>query len=381
MSDQQDGIGRDLCVAIDARLNAYRVGGIPQYTRELVLALAAAEPSDRYIVLEHRKATRPLLTSPNVTRRRLWTPPHHRWEQWVLPLELRRVKADVLHSPDFIPPFRRRMPAVITVHDLAFLHYPEILDDNAKRYYGQITAAVKSADAIIAVSEATRRDLLELLNVSDERVTIIPEAASAYYRPLELGVGEQREINGVPLETGSFVLFVGTIEPRKNLDTLLRALAACRSTPGTTVPLLVVAGARGWLDGPIFELIRDLRLGDHIRMIGGVEQDDLLWLYSACRFYVQPERYSGFGLPVLEAMQCGAPVIVSDTMALTELVGDAGVVTPAMDVEAWASAICRLWDDPERCSELRVRGLNRATLYSWERTARETRAVYLRAAR
>ncbi len=159
---------RPLRIAIDARLNAYRIGGIPQYTAQLIEALASTAPDDQLVVLEHRNGTRPVAVAPNITRRRLWTPPHNRWEQWTLPVELARLHADVIHSPDFIPPFRRRQPAVVTVHDLAFLHFPEILDDDAKRYYGQIHLAVKNADKIIAVSEWTRHDIETMLGVPSQ---------------------------------------------------------------------------------------------------------------------------------------------------------------------------------------------------------------------
>jgi glycosyltransferase involved in cell wall biosynthesis len=365
---------RPLRIALDVRLNAYRVGGIPQYTAQLVEALVAIAPDDHLILLEHRTANRSIITAPNVVRRRLWTPPHNRWEQWTLPVELSRIKADVLHCPDFIPPFRRRQPAVITVHDLAFLHFPEILDDDAKRYYGQIQKAVRNADKIIAVSEATRRDLETMLDVQAERVAVVPEAAASMFQPLDLREHAQRDMNGVPLEAGTFMLFVGTIEPRKNLPMLLQALA--HAATDHAPPDLVVAGPRGWLDGPVFEQIRDLKLGDRVKMLGGVGQDELLWLYNACCFYVQPELYSGFGLPVLEAMQCGAPVVVADTSALSELVQDAGMLVPANNADAWVEALRIMSSDADVRARLRERGLARDAEYSWERAARETRAVY-----
>lgn len=367
---------QSLRIAIDARLNAYRVGGIPQYTAQLVAALAMLNPDDHFVLLEHRKATRPTVEAPNVKRWRLWTPPHNRWEQWTLPMELLRVRTQALHCPDFIPPFRRGIPAVITVHDLAFLHYPEILDDDAKRYYGQIRQAVRSADAIIAVSEATRRDLQELLDVPAERVAVVAEAAAPIFAPLELEAGAERQINGVRLTAGTFALFVGTIEPRKNLETLLRAFAHARATAGGSGMRLAIAGPRGWLDATIFELISDLRLGDQLLLLGGVTQEELVWLYNACHCYLQPELHSGFGLPVLEAMQCGAPVAVADTAALPELVGDAGLRLPPKEAEAWSDALVRLWNDDALRRELRRRGFERAATYSWERAARETRAVY-----
>ena len=379
MTDAPDGSSRRLRIAIDARLNAYRIGGIPQYTAQLVRALAELAPADELVVLEHRRARRPLASAPNICRRRLWTPPHNRWEQWSLPLELRDLRADLLHCPDFIPPLRRRIPAVVTVHDLAFLRFPEILDDDAKRYYGRIGAAVRSAEAIIAVSEATRRDLAELLDVALERVDVASEAAAAFFTPLDIRAGEQREINGARLVAGAFALFVGTIEPRKNLPTLLNALARCRAGR-EAAPRLVVAGARGWLDGPVFALIRDLQLGDRLQLIGGVGEEDLRWLYNACRFYVQPELYSGFGLTVLEAMQCGAPVLASDSGAIPELARDAALLLRATDVEQWTEGLLRLWNDDELRADLRARGFARAAGYTWERAARETRAVYARVA-
>jgi len=376
MSDRTLQQALPLRVAIDARLNAYRVGGIPQYTAQLILALAELSADDQFIVLEHRKAPRPVATAPNIRRRRLWTPPHNRWEQWALPIEMLRMKADILHCPDFIPPFRRTVPAVITVHDLAFLHFPEILDDNAKRYYGQIGKAVHDADAIIAVSETTAADLRNLLAVPAERITVVPEAAARLFQQIDLEAEATAEINGVPLTAGTFALFVGTVEPRKNLPTLLRALAVCRDEDAAASPQLVIAGPRGWLDGPIFELIRDLKLGDQVRLVGGVGPEQLLWLYNACRFYIQPELYSGFGLPVLEAMQCGAAVVAADAAALPELIGDAGLLVTATEIEAWVDALRRLWNDPELRADLRTRGLTRAAEYTWERAARETRVVY-----
>lgn len=379
MNESASEHDRPLRIALDARLNAYRVGGIPQYTAQLATALAGIAPEDRIVLLEHRKATRPAASGPNLRNRHFWTPPHNRWEQWTLPLELLTVRADVLHSPDFIPPFRRRMPAVITVHDLAFMHFPEILDDKARRYYGQISQAVTNADAIIAVSEATAADLRELLVVPSERITVVAEAAAPIFQVLEIEPEATAAINGVPLIAGTFALFVGTVEPRKNLPTLLQALALCRSEAPEATPQLVVAGPRGWLDGPVFELIRDLRLGDQVQLVGGVGPEQLLWMYNACRFYVQPELYSGFGLPVLEAMQCGAPVAAADAAALPELVSGAGLLIPAMDVEGWAEALRRLWTDDDLRADLRARGLERAAGYTWERAARETRAVYRKA--
>lgn len=372
-------------IAIDTRLNSYRVGGIPEYTNQLLMGLADLTANDVVIKIEHRK---PALGSYvyGTERRRVWTPPHNRWEQTLLPWELRHLRADVIHFPDFIPLFKLRAPTVITVHDLAFVRFPEILDAAARRYYGQIGRAVQRADAIIAVSQNTRRDLAEFLNVDPARVDVVPEAAAAHFKPLDLPQHAERTINGHTLRRDTFALFVGTLEPRKNLPTLLRALRsvldrhAQRRHTDADPPSLVIAGARGWLDSDIFALVRDLRLGNAVHWLGPVDTRILVWLYNACRLYLHPELYSGFGLPILEAMQCGAPVVAANVASLPEVAGNAGLLLPPEDVAAWADAWSALWHSSTRRDQLRRAGVQRAAQFSWANTARQTLAVYRRIA-
>lgn len=366
-------------IALDARLNAYRRGGIPQYTRQLLTALADIAPDDRLISLQHREMQRPLVVAPNVERRTIRTPPHHRLERWTLPLELVPLRPDVLHCPDFIAPRLRPCPAVVTIHDLAFLRYPEILDDSARAFYGQVRASATRAQGIIAVSEATRQDIVQMLNIPPADVTVIYEAAAPLYRRLDLRPGEVRLLGGQPVSEGSFLLFVSTLEPRKNLPTLLRALRLCLDRRPQTPYRLVVVGARGWRDEPIFQTVRDLRLDEHVLFAGAVGQYDLRWLYNACRIYINPSLYEGFGLPLLEAMACGAPCIAAATSSLPEIGGDAVLYVPPREVELWAETIGELWEDQERRAELGRLGRVRAQRFSWIRAARETRAVYQRA--
>ena len=214
-------------IAIDARLNAYRQGGIPQYTRQLITALADVATEDQIVSFQHRDQLRPLAIAPNVVRRTALTPPHHRFEQWTLPLEVLLARPDVLHCPDFIAPTRRSCPAVVTIHDLAFMHYPEILDASARAYYGQVISNAPRADAIIAVSESTRQDIAQFLDIPIEQIDVIYEAAAPLYTQLELREGEARVLNSTPVAAGTFMLFVSTLEPRKNLPTLLQALRIC----------------------------------------------------------------------------------------------------------------------------------------------------------
>ncbi|GAC1636630.1 MAG: glycosyltransferase family 1 protein [Herpetosiphon sp.] len=364
-------------VAIDARLIAYRHGGIAHYTSQLINTMVEAAPEITFTVCEHRKQSNPVAQGPNVRRRRFWTPPHHPWEQWTLPLELAPLRPSVIHAPDFIPPLYWNGPMVITVHDLAFLRFPEILDGEARRYYGQINRAVQRAEGIIAVSHSTQRDLYELLGVEPKRVTVIHEAAAPLFQPIDLSEEPDRTFGNHQLTRGSFILFVGTIEPRKNLLTLLSALKQCQEQG--TLPL-VIAGARGWLDQPVFDYVKQHRLEDKVWFIGGVDRLGLRWLYNACRMYVNPELYAGFGLTVLEAMQCGAPVIAADTSSLPEVLGEAGLLVNPHNVEGWSRALLSMMVDDRLCDDLRARGIKQAAQFTWQQAARATLGLYRRIA-
>lgn len=365
-------------IAIDARLNAYRTGGIPQYTRQLMVALAACAVDEQIVSLQHHEQLRPLVVAPNVRRHPLFTPPHHRFESWLLPLELLPVRPSILHCPDFIAPRYRPCPAVVTIHDLTFLRYPEILDDQAAAYYRRVGASAAHADAVIAVSETTRQDIAQFLDLPIEQIEVIYEAAAPLYAPITQRPGEVRVLAATPLVAGTFMLFVSTLEPRKNLPTLLQALRICIDRRPDRPYRLVIAGARGWRDGDIFTTVRDLRLSDHVLFAGRVGQYDLRWLYNACRFYVNPSLYEGFGLPLLEAMACGAACIASASSSLPEIGGDAAIYVPPLDPVAWADTIESLWDDQQRCEELGRSAMARAARFSWHQAAQATLAMYRR---
>lgn len=367
-------------VGFDVRLNAYRQGGIPQYSRQLLAALAAAAPAVEFVALQHRKQQQPVVPTAAVRRATLITPPHHRLEWLTLPAEILPRRLSVLHCPDFVVPRYRSVPAVVTIHDLAFLLYPDILDADARRYYGQVRETVQHADAIIAVSTSTRNDICRLLDVPPERIDIIHEAAAPRFHPVPLPPAAVRQINGQRVVADSFVLFVSTLEPRKNLTTLLHALRISLDREPHTPYQLVIAGLPGWNDAPIYQAARDLRLAPHLTWLGGVSQNDLHWLYNACRVYANPSHYEGFGLPVLEALACGAAVLVAATSSLPEVAGDAALLLPADDTHAWADALAQLWHDAAQRHALGRRGVQQAARFSWVRAAHETLAVYRRVA-
>ncbi|HBY45257.1 MAG TPA: glycosyltransferase family 1 protein, partial [Chloroflexi bacterium] len=208
-----------------------------------------------------------------------------------------------------------------------------------------------------------------------ERVVTVPNGVGDEMRPL--GADEVAAFRARQGLTGPTLLFLGTLQPRKNLETLLRAWAR---TAGETGWQLVVAGAAGWHHEPIFDLARELGIADAVRFVGFVPPEDLPLWHNAADAFVYPSLYEGFGLPLLEAMACGTPVVTSETPALREVVGNAGLIVGPRDVPALAQALLQLAREPELREELAARGLRRASEFSWRRTAAETAAVYRAAA-
>ena len=365
-------------IGIDARLPFYQMGGISQYTVHLVPALAEIDPANRYTIFHSRKDGRshlPHPAAPNFHRRNLWTPSHHRLERYALAAELLPHRLDVLHSPDFIPPMAGARRTIITIHDLNFLFYPEFLTAESLRYYaGQIDWAVRRADHISADSHATRRDLIERLGVPPEKVTTIPLAANPLYaRPFPPDAIHQT-LSQFNLPPG-FILFVGTLEPRKNLPLLLRAYKMLREETAVDVPLILVGG-KGWIYDEIFATIAELGLGDSVRHLSSVFDEQLAHLYHAAGVLVTPSKYEGFGLPALEAMHCGCPVIVSDRGSLPEVAGDAGLLLDPDDAPAWAEALARVLTDSDLRERMVARGYAQAQTFTWRETAVKTLALY-----
>lgn len=361
-------------IGIDARLVFYHNAGIGQYILRLTQALAQINREDQFTIFKSRKDKTQIVTQANFKTERLWTPSHHPLERLALSAELLPFSLDVLHSPDFIPPRYTRCPAVITVHDLAFLKYPRFLTRSSARYYGQVDLAARQANHIIAVSESTKRDTVQMLGVPENKITVIYEAAHPLFVPINdpVQLAHVRERHRLP---ENFVLFVGTIEPRKNLPILLRALRHLRDRYKSDA-VLAIAGNRGWLYEQVDQVVTELNLADAVRFLGGVPNEELVYLYNAAKLFVLPSFYEGFGLPPLEAMACGTPVIVSNVSSLPEVVGDAGMLIDPEDVEALAVAMWRVLSDEKLRDEMRTKGLKRAATFSWKRAAQETLQVY-----
>lgn len=350
----------------------YRAAGVNTYTRELLRHLPSAAPRNEYLVFHGKGATSPAGTHSVVAPISVERPAVRiAWEQLGFPLQARMARLDLVHGTVNVIPEAVRMPAIVTVHDLSFLRHPDRLSSR-RRFYLEVAVkrSARRAAKVIAVSESTRDDLLELLCIPEDRVTVIPLGVDPSFRPLPTDPNRPSPLDGRP-----YILHVGTLEPRKNLNVLVRAFASLRER--RSIPhALALVGARGWSYQPIFDLVTSLGLQDHVRLVDYVGPGELPLWYTGADLFAFPSVYEGFGLPVLEAMACGLPVVTTDSSSLRELAADAALLVEPGSSEALEEAMRQILEDGALRDRLRAKGLERAARYSWEATARETARVY-----
>ncbi len=359
-------------IGIDTRLLYYRTGGISTYMRRLVSALEDLDHRNRYTIFDSRKAK--VSPAKRFKRARLWTPCHHRLERVALSVELARFNLDVLHSPDFIPPLRGAKHHVITVHDLTFLHYPEYLTADSRRYYSdQIEAATRQADHILADSAATKHDLIHMLNVPTDKITVHMLGVDERFRPMPEEERAQYQTQlGLPKD---YILFVGTFEPRKNILGLLQAYQQLlQQVPDA--PALVLVGKRGWLFDETMVQISAMKLGTRVIWREDIRDEMLPAVYNLASLLVTPSFYEGFGFPALEAMACGTVPIVSNRSSLPEVVGDVGLQVEPEDHAALAAAMAHALTDNRWRETMRQAGLTRAKTFTWDKTASIVLSTY-----
>ncbi len=370
-----------LRIGFDATAAVSQGGGIGRYTRELLRALAAVDPATSYrVFFASRTQPHPLPPLPpnfHVTR----LPFHDIWLarlwqrlQAPLPADLVTGPIDIFHSPDFtLPPVRQGTRTLLTVHDLSFVRDPASAAPGLRDYLNVVVPrSVARADHILADSAATRADLVELYHTPPEKITVLycglHDSFRAVTDPAALAAVRAR----YGLGAAPFILAVSTLQPRKNYLRLIQAFARL---PELDINL-VFAGGKGWLYDEIFAEVERQRVQRRVIFAGFVADADLPALYSAARVLAYPSLYEGFGLPMLEAMACGTPVVASTASCLPEVAGDAARLVAPTDVDALAAALAQVVTDETLRADLVAKGRARAAQFSWEASARQLLGVY-----
>jgi len=374
-------MSRPLRIGFDATAAVSQGAGIGRYTRELLRAVAQADPNNDYrIFYASRTVPHPLPPLPanfRVTR----LPFHDIWlarvwqrAQAPLPADWITGPIDLFHSPDFtLPPVRCGTRTLLTVHDLSFVRDPDSAAPGLRGYLEVVVPrSVARADHILADSAATRDDLIELYQAPPEKVSVLYCGIDAAFRPvrdlqIQAAVRARYGLGSAP-----FIVAVSTLQPRKNYVRLIQAFARL-STQGVN---LVIAGGKGWLFETIFAEVERLRLQERVIFPGFVADDDLPALYSAARLLAYPSLYEGFGLPMLEAMACGTPVVASTASCLPEVAGDAARLVSPTDVEALAMALDEVLTDEALRADLIAKGHARAGQFTWDQAARQLLGIY-----
>ena len=363
--------------------------GVGHYTYELARALANAKPASQIEIVypstyttvefDQNNSGRPTPNNLRLNRVRVGLLGRHWWAAG-LPRYIGQKKFELFHGTNYDIPLWRRCATVLTIHDLSQLLHSETHEKRSViRARRRLPLMSRTADAIITPTESVRVDVCDILKASPNKVFAIPEAARTCFRPI--GFAETADVRSRLGIGDDFLLTVGTLEPRKNLSVLVNAFAQLANARPQNNTQLVIAGGRGWLSKPLFEAIKKSPVRDRIVLTDYLHDNDLRSLYSACRAFVYPSIHEGFGLPPLEAMACGAPVLASRIPALEETIGSAALLFDPKSVSELTQNILEVLDNENARSELSAAGQRRAAEFSWEKTARLTWNVYEEALR
>lgn len=363
-------------VAIDAHMIGTRETGNETYVLNLLRALARIDKVNEYFLLTPHPLYLPtdLLAQPNFSADSIFP--------WASPIRIAltmpylcwRRGYHLLHVSYIAPPFCPA-PTVVTVHDISYEIFPDFFSPRDRRLLSTfVPLSARRAAKIIAPSENTKNDIVKRYGINGDTIVVTHYASSPRFKPISnpdqlLAVREKYGI------TREFILTVGNLQPRKNIARLIKALDRLTERHPTEYQLVIV-GQPSWRAGEIRRLLDDKGLHEHVILAGYVPPEDLPLLYNAATLFVYPSLYEGFGLPPLEAMSCGTPVIASNVSSLPEILGDGAVLVDPYRVEALTDAMLGLLSEPGRLSALRARGLARSKVFSWEATARRTLLVY-----
>jgi glycosyltransferase involved in cell wall biosynthesis len=362
-----------LRIGFDAsRLGVTQRTGTEHYSWELLSALAQIDHRNRYVLYANGL---PRTLPPLPTNYELRSLPFGRmWTHARLSGEMLKAPPDILFVPAHVLPLWSPRRAVVTIHDLGYVHHPEA-HPRTRRLYLRLSTRWNAwrATTVLADSEATKRDIIAHCGVGADKIRVVYLGVSARFRPIT----DTARLVATQARYGihsPYVLFVGTIQPRKNLERLIEAWGMYLNQAGSHMerPTLVIAGKRGWLSEAIERRAHEQGIADRVQFIGYVDEDDLPTLISGARVYLFPSLYEGFGLPILEAQACGTPVLASNVSSLPEVGGDAALYVDPFEVTSIRDGIAQLLEDSALRDRLRGAGLRRVTDWTWERTARRT---------
>ncbi len=372
-------------IAIDYTAAIRQGAGIGIYVRNLVDALLAQDASDQYTLLTSGQASpeHPFPNAENVRGRNIFIPDRYLNILWYrlhapLPATLFTGPIDIYHGPDFaLPPLNKNVRKVVTIHDLAFLEHPEYAVPSLAAYLRRVVPeAIAAADVVTTVSSEVSRTLVQHFQTPKEKLVVVPLGVSRYFRrvtdPILLDATRHKFGLQHPL-----VLAVGTQEPRKNHIGLIKAFHKAQKEKSGPA-MLAIAGSTGWLYEETQQLVKELNLEKKVRFLGRVTDHELVTLYSSADIFAFPSFFEGFGIPPIEAMACGAPVITSNTSSLPEVAGDAALLIDPYNIDELAEAITRLVQDEGLREELRQKGYQRVQQFRWEVSASKMLAIYQR---
>ncbi len=371
-------------IGVDYTAALKQSGGIGRYTRGLITTLAQLDRENQYTLLVTSDAPAAGLQTfqpyPNFSLKTYPLPERWLtivWHRFYLPLPVEWFAGplDLFHSPNFILPPIRQAKTLLTVHDLSFIRHPQGAVDSLRRWLNQIVPrSLARADHILADSESTRNDLIEIFNLGPEQITVVGAGVEERFQPITnsaILAAIQQRYRLPPSE--KFILGLGALEPRKNFTGLI---AAFSQSPVRETHHLVIAGGKGWLYDDIFTAAQTSPVAERIHLIGFVGDEDLPTLYSLADIFAFPSHYEGFGIPVIEAMACGTPVVCANNSCLPEVAGQSAVQVTATDTTALGEALYHLATDPALRQRAIEEGFRQAKKFSWQAAAERLLGVY-----
>jgi len=354
-------------IAIDIQTTIGQPTGFGFYVSNLVSELKKIKDDHDFILI------RPESEKDFSTPQRFW------WDQVILPKRAKKSRVDLLHQPSFSAPFFFSGPRVVTVHDIISILFPASIPFASRMFYSRwMPYSYRAATEIITISQSTKADIQSVLKIPEEKITVIPLAVDEKFKE-KLSPDRVREVREKYKLPENYLLHVGTLEPRKNLEFLIDVFHELLNQKGNESLSLVITGKKGWYFEGLFEKVRELNLGERVIFTGYLDEKDKPALYHGAKIFVFPSLYEGFGLPPLEAMASGVPVISSNTSSMPEVVGEAGILLSPKNKTGWVKAISDVNQNEGLRLDMIQKNIAQVSKFSWEKTAKETVAVYDRA--